>query len=336
MTSFPSVQPSEPTTLPSLPPSPTSENVTDPDSEQQREQQNGTHIDKRRDEKGKGRLVESPASFTDDDEGDTSDTTTSSEEPGVPTRTEEAETRRVHENLRRWEVAERQRRKAARGVIPAGAPSGSIVGDVTRRASLLWSGRRRYQRPPSGVGSHRALRTQESEDGVPLEELESSPPISLTHSREPSMSHHPSSRPNPDNPFENPSHIRSDSTSSLNTPLRSAVMSESSDPSFEPRTPTTHSSSLSSSRFKSKRGHPPPKPLDLPRPRTPPPRVTEPPTQNPSASISSPTTSSIPIDSQDHMIEVPEKRWWTDWLCGCSEGPDRGGDHQAGRTNPFA
>lgn len=24
----------------------------------------------------------------------------------------------------------------------------------------------------------------------------------------------------------------------------------------------------------------------------------------------------------------PDLRWWHEWLCGCGEGPDRGGDHQ--------
>lgn len=31
-------------------------------------------------------------------------------------------------------------------------------------------------------------------------------------------------------------------------------------------------------------------------------------------------------DDDDSPAEVG--RWWTDWLCGCREGPDRGGDHQ--------
>ncbi|TEB38192.1 hypothetical protein FA13DRAFT_1725839 [Coprinellus micaceus] len=33
--------------------------------------------------------------------------------------------------------------------------------------------------------------------------------------------------------------------------------------------------------------------------------------------------------------EAKKTRWWHEWLCGCGEGPDRGGHHQAGRTNPF-
>ena len=26
--------------------------------------------------------------------------------------------------------------------------------------------------------------------------------------------------------------------------------------------------------------------------------------------------------------DLPPVRWWHEWLCGCGEGPDRGGDHQ--------
>lgn len=41
-------------------------------------------------------------------------------------------------------------------------------------------------------------------------------------------------------------------------------------------------------------------------------------------------------EEDEDDVEPPFKgRWWTDWLCGCREGPDRGGDHQAGRTNAF-
>lgn len=42
-------------------------------------------------------------------------------------------------------------------------------------------------------------------------------------------------------------------------------------------------------------------------------------------------------DEEDLMGEegpAESGRWWTDWLCGCREGPDRGGDHQV-RTSFF-
>lgn len=180
---------------------------------------------------------------------------------------------------------------------------------------MLWSGRK-GQRPSSGLGSHRAVRTHESEEGVPLEELDSSP----VHSPEPSLSH--KSFGNPENPFENPANIRSESTTSLNTPGQSAVMSASSEP------PTLEPPEASSSS-NSRRHHPPPEPLDLPRPRSPPPRSETPHANTPPEPIPPPSaTTPIPREDDGHLIEVPETRWWTDWLCGCNEGPGRGGDHQ--------
>jgi hypothetical protein len=85
----------------------------------------------------------------------------------------------------------------------------------------------------------------------------------------------------------------------------------------------------------------PPQPLRLPSPKTPPP-VSE------SSRTSVSTTPELSYDE-----EPVRSKWWTEWLCGCSEGPDRGGDNQvsqdpklfarsslkydgqAGRTNPF-
>lgn len=36
------------------------------------------------------------------------------------------------------------------------------------------------------------------------------------------------------------------------------------------------------------------------------------------------------VDGDDDDDDGPAEvgRWWTDWLCGCREGPNRGGDHQ--------
>lgn len=218
------------------------------------------------------------------------------------------------QNLKQWELTERQRRKAARESTYAGS-SGSLVGDVTRRASLLWSGRK-GQRPSSGLGSHRAVRTHESEDGVPLEELDSSP----MNSPEPSLAHQ--SFANLENPFEDSANIRSGSTTSLNTPGQSALMSESSEP------PMLQPPEVSSSS-NPKRHHPPPEPLDLPRPRSPPPRSETQHTNKPPDPIPSPSAMApIPVEDDGHLNEMPETRWWTDWLCGCNEGPNRGGDHQ--------
>jgi len=266
--------------------------------------------------KGKGRLTESPTPY--DDVAAAVEINSSSEEDVKVD--DEADARKVEENLRRWELAERQKRKAARHRVSASS-SGSIVGDVTRKASLLWSGKK-GRRPSSGLGSHRAVRTHESEDGVPMEELDPSPPVSAANSPNLQTSH------DPENPFENPSHIRSDSMTSLNTPDQSAVMSESSEPSLVPQAPISNPNG--------KRRHPPPEPLNLPKPRTPPPRSETPHANKPPEPIPPPSATPTPREDDGHLIEVSETRWWTDWLCGCNEGPDRGGDNQAGRTNPFA
>ena len=75
---------------------------------------------------------------------------------------------------------------------------------------------------------------------------------------------------------------------------------------------------------------PPALPLGLPPPVTPPPPIP----------IDSPTVPSPPPQQQrrgqqGEDEEEGKTRWWHEWLCGCGEGKDRGGDHQAGRTNPF-
>ncbi len=83
----------------------------------------------------------------------------------------------------------------------------------------------------------------------------------------------------------------------------------------------------------------PPKPLGLP-----PPPIDVPPKAN----------NTPRMDSSRREIEEeepPKVRWWHEWLCGCGEGPDRGGHNQviqiahifvrqltvsqAGSTNPF-
>ena len=111
--------------------------------------------------------------------------------------------------------------------------------------------------------------------------------------------------PNPENPFKTPNA----STVSLNTPNDSAIMTEAS--STDPlATPTK--AAFDKRRSKS---HPPPKPLDLPEPRSPPPRTGTPHANTPPEPIPPPTIAAAEI----HEEELPEKRWWTDWLCGCRE-----------------
>lgn len=228
-----------------------------------------------------------------------------SSESYPPTNDEAAETRRVEQNLRRWELAERQRRKAARDSVSGGP---SLLGEVTRRASMLLSKRPSVRSSAGGLGNHRALQSRDSIDVVPLDDIDQSPPTTA-------------------NPFLHPSETEPGFASPTLSPFvdtkeRSGVMTEtygsdsnthSSQPATLAPTPTLV---------------PPPQPLGLPPPLTPPPKGTRP-RVAPMKATPPPTLHQEPIEPEQ------EVRWWHDWLCGCNEGPDRGGDNQAGRTNPF-
>ncbi|KAF9478629.1 hypothetical protein BDN70DRAFT_933241 [Pholiota conissans] len=245
-------------------------------------------------------------------ERQTSPSPAPSDEPDTvayPPTTENAEeTRRVEENLRRWEIAERQRRKAARGSSTSTA-SASLVSDVSRRASLLWSGRKSRGASLGGVGTHTALQSTDNVDTLPLTHINNSPTPSPTHS---SFDEAGSST---NNPFAAPA-------DSLTSPFADSQKIDPirlhPNPAKRAPTPTSnnntlqHSRSLSNSTAQSP--PPPPQPLGLPPPRTPPPI------------IPSPSDSTPSLDDRDK--ETKEVRWWHDWLCGCGEGPDRGG-----RTN---
>ena len=190
-------------------------------------------------------------------------------------------------------MAERQRRKAARDSQQSTATATSVVGDVTRKASLLWQGRRNKRPSMDGGGSHHVLQ-ESNDDGVPLDDFDTRLAPSPTPGLDQSQ-----------NPFSTPNI----STASLNTPYDSAVMTASSDPSSHTRRPTLEAS----------KAHPPPAPLDLPEPRTPPPRTTSPHANRPPEPIPPPAASPMPdVDDVPHG----KARWWTDWLCGCEEKDD--------------
>ncbi|KAH9910952.1 hypothetical protein B0H21DRAFT_489365 [Amylocystis lapponica] len=314
---------SAPQPLPSLPPSPDEEDISRA-AVWPAESASGAEAVRR----GKTKSSSNPSSslspphspyaHTGDDlsEGEGEGTDTSAAADGYPpTKDEEAEARRVAENLRRWETAERERRKAAREST-ASTSSGTLVGNFTRRASLLWPSRRAHAASVGGGGAHHVLRT--TDDGVPLDELDGAPPS-------------PHSNAGDENPFATPT----GSTLSLNDPHQSAIMTPSASypDGAEPAallSDTSPRPTLEASSSFSK--HPPPKPLDLPKPRSPPPRTETPHANRPPEPIPPPVLSPPPPVPE---VEPEEKRWWTEWLCGCSEGADRGGDNQAGRTNPF-
>ncbi|KAG1737645.1 hypothetical protein EDB19DRAFT_942925 [Suillus lakei] len=233
-----------------------------------------------------------------------------SSESYPPTTDDAAETRRVEENLRRWEMAERERRRAARDCVQGNGGGGgpSLLGEVTRRASVLLSKRPSIRSSAGGLGNHRALQSRDSIDVVPLDDIDQSPPASA-------------------NPFIHPSEIESGFVPPALSPFvdskeQSSVMTETFDSDSN-----THASQPATLPPTS-RLVPPPQPLGLPPPLTPSPKGTRP-------RMASMKPTPPPTLHQEPIEPEHEVRWWHDWLCGCSEGPDRGGDNQAGRTNPF-
>ncbi|KAF9049698.1 hypothetical protein BJ165DRAFT_1525043 [Panaeolus papilionaceus] len=217
-----------------------------------------------------------------------------------PANDELEETRRVEENLRRWEIAERQRRKAARESISKGAPTPSLTGDVSRHTSLLWK-KKRTKSSSVGGTKNTSGGSRDSVDFLPLTRVPTSPASASPVPSDPEeTARDPFSNP-PDatSPFSDFHQVESQSTL---TPTTSVL--------------PPNSDSLTTSSPSSR--PPPPKPLNLPPPRTPPPIVASPEEQ-----------------SREVAANSGPVKWWHEWLCGCGEGPDRGGDYQAGRTNPF-
>ncbi|KAI0035875.1 hypothetical protein K488DRAFT_76340 [Vararia minispora EC-137] len=228
-----------------------------------------------------------------------------------PITDDEAESKRIEENLRRWETAERQRRKAARESYRAAGDASSPTSLVARSLSLL-RGRPTAGRPTTS--DRTALGTSEdAEDAVPLDDID-------THSPSPGLS--------PRN---------STFTSPTSTPNPFA------DPNSGPEIVRTHADGSASSLFvgqpppsvavAGKQPVAPPAPLDLPAPRSPPPRGdTSTPAIHRPPEPRSPPDSSRAASPED---PGPPVRWWHEILCGCGEGPDRGGEVQAARTNPL-
>ncbi|KAF9793072.1 hypothetical protein BJ322DRAFT_1032882 [Thelephora terrestris] len=305
----------EPQLLPSPPPSPTP-------SDTPTERGGPGHINKAHltpeastANKGKGRMADS---FIDSQHSDQDDE--SEEYPP-----DEAETKRIEETLRKWEIEERERRRIAR---ESESSFKSSVLDVTRRASLIWAGLH-VQRPRSGAGGggchHHALPDDENEDGVALEDLDRTPPPSgantPTFKQRFDTSRPTSGSTTGSNPFENLDNV-------LNTPNHPTILTESSEP--------PPGFSTAAKKKKRRSGAPPPQPLGLPIPKTPPPRDDEGQTYvaDPPEHTAGPSTMARGADRPHPDETEKEVKWWTEWLCGCSEGPDRGGYKQSGRTNP--
>ncbi|KAH9034811.1 hypothetical protein EDB85DRAFT_2113423 [Lactarius pseudohatsudake] len=338
---------SSPEPLPSLPPSPVEEDLgwrapwshsdTDDDSPRPDTTSSPSHVQHG---KGKQKATEyqSPTSYADGGRGEVWPDQGRSTEAYPPTTDEATESRRVQENLKLWEVAERQRRKTARE--SASPTSSSLVVDVARRASALWS-RRSSHHSVDGGGKHRALHT--SEDHVRLDDIEASPLPSAAPSPcpspGPSPNHHPVAGPGPyvrrvDDPFADP---LPGSSSSLFVNAQSTPEKDTASPTVELQTPTSAAPLFSSPPVVSHSGNrlsakvvTAPAPLDLPEPRSPPPRTATPHAKRPPEPFPRPDSRMSRTAADEEEDDRKPVRWWTEWLCGCSEGPDRGGEIQVG------
>ncbi|KAH8994001.1 hypothetical protein EDB92DRAFT_1852171 [Lactarius akahatsu] len=342
---------SSPEPLPSLPPSPVEEDLgwrapwSHSDDDDSPRPNTASSPSDFQHSKGKQKATEyqSPTSYANGGRGEVWPDQGRSTEAYPPTTDEATETRRVQENLKLWEVAERQRRKTARE--SASPTSSSLVVDVARRASALWS-RRSSHHSVDGGGKHRALHT--SEDHVRLDDIEASPLPSAAPSPcpspGPSPNHRPVAGPGPyvrraDDPFSDP---LPGSSSSLFVNAQSTPEIDTASPTVELQTPTSAAPLFSSPPVVSHSGNrlpanvvTAPAPLDLPKPRSPPPRTATPHAKRPPEPFPRPDSRMSRTTADEEEDDRKPVRWWTEWLCGCSEGPDRGGEVQAGRTNPM-
>ncbi|KAG8746352.1 hypothetical protein FRC10_005341 [Ceratobasidium sp. 414] len=255
-----------------------------------------------------------------------------------PMSEEAAEEREVIENLKRWEVAERLRRKAMRDSrsLSGGSTVSSPVTTLGRRASQLL-----FRRSTSS--SRNAPTRLQTISPTPLDDLEQQR-NSLARIETADTSRNPFRDPTATDavafmsptsadPFQK-KHGRSDSMST--------VTGETAGPAQPaPRRPILQASG-SSTLFTQEPGSvrvPPPRPLDIPTTPAPqhvyegggsvPARMSGP----PEGMMVKRTVAEIQEEEEELEREGRDGRWWTDWLCGLKERRDPAG--QGGRTNPF-
>ena len=164
---------------------------------------------------------------------------------------------------------------------------------MSRRASLLFSGRSGKKHSISKLGNHAALESQDSIDVVPLTQAvrdtqQSPSPTQSEHEQDPFSNPPTPVRRNTISPFDDV-HAARDSMSPPPATRNKPTKDGTPRGGMNPRLPPS-----------------PAKPLNLPPPRSPPPV--------------------FPVDLEERNDSVV--RWWHDWLCGCGEGPDRGGEYQ--------
>ncbi|KAI5830018.1 hypothetical protein K523DRAFT_240756 [Schizophyllum commune Tattone D] len=288
-----------------VPPSPAEEDLSRAHAWHEDTESEEAHVSPKR--KGKER---SPSTDTEGDDDEFERSGSGSSYP--PINDEEAETRRVEEVSNLLPAREPCLIRARESVNGSAGDRSSLVSAVARRASMLFSGSstRSPPRPPTGgpLGNHRALQSRDSLDAsMPLDDI-------ATPTPSPTFNEH-RRRPD-DDPFADPAQ-----TGPVMEPL--AEVPDASTAAG----PTPDGPVLLARRESTLRHAPTPKPLDLPLPRTPPPIHTPP---TPITPINASSRSSPEVEDEP----VIATRWWHEWLCGCGEGPDRGGDQQAGRTNP--
>jgi hypothetical protein len=206
-----------------------------------------------------------------------------------------------------------------------------VVADVARRATSFWT--RRVSHPPADSGGmHHALET--SEDNVHLDAIAASPSPSIPPSPSPTAA---PGYPRAEGPYAHSGDPFSDPPGSSSSLFVNAQPMYSDIGAVQLQASTSASSLLSShpthvSAPKHVTAHPgkvngAPAPLDLPKPRSPPPPTPSPHTKRPPEPFPSPDSRMSHNAVYDDEDEKPV-RWWTEWLCGCSEGKDRGGEVQ--------
>jgi hypothetical protein len=240
------------------------------------------------------------------------------------------------QTLRQWELDERQRRKAARDTTANTTAPSSLVDNVAKRASLLWPVSNRKSpynlSRDKELGDHAVLRSQESLD-VPMNDLNlppsrsasgstpptpSTPDITITSAedREDAVEDPFTSpiiaQPSPKSPFDDMHGVEQAKEGTQEQEQEHRLDAPARHPENLLKPPEKSRTGPSTS--KRRRRVPPPRPLGLPPPRTPPPPL----------DLDTPQGS-----GPDTEEDVKEVRWWHEWLCGCGEGPDRGGESQA-------
>ncbi|QRV79401.1 hypothetical protein RhiJN_07416 [Ceratobasidium sp. AG-Ba] len=247
-----------------------------------------------------------------------------------PMSEEAAEEREIVENLKRWEVAERLRRKAMRESrsLSGGSTTSSPVVNLARRASQVLFRR--------STGSNRDSATRVRTDSpTALDDLEQQR-SSLTRIETADTERNPfrdaaAAESNPAlalmtptsaDPFANKKHERSDSMSTVTgepaQPIPQRPILQASGSSFLTEEP-------GAIRI------PPPRPLDIPT--TPAPQHVYEGGGAVPARMSGPregmrvrrTAAEAEEDEEEIERERQEGRWWTDWLCGLKEKRDPNG-----------